>query len=108
MEILSAEISESGGGGESCLLLWDCWTVGVVKQVFGEVWKDVLSKYVDFLNYLQEAVVEDIGMESALRKTEERIMGISGRERGEHLRTQARRAHSHGLFQQQGCQSCKA
>lgn len=62
-------------------MLWDCWTVGVVKQVFGEVWKDVLSRYVDFLNYLQEAVMEDIGMESALRKTGESYGNIWGRER---------------------------
>lgn len=53
----------------------------MVKQVFGEVWKDVLSRYVDVLNYLQEAVVEDIRMESALRKIGEYYGNILGRER---------------------------
>lgn len=48
MAILSAEVTESGEGEEVSETLQDCWALGVVKQAFGKVWKETLTKYVDF------------------------------------------------------------
>lgn len=66
--MLTAEMSESGEGDEMCLRR--CGGVQVVKQVFGEVSKEVLSRYVGFFHSLQEAVMEDPGTVRSPRKTE--------------------------------------
>lgn len=48
MRMLLSEMSESGEGEDMSETSYDCWVMGVVKQAFGKLWKEILARYVDF------------------------------------------------------------
>lgn len=48
MGMLSAEMSESGEGEDMSETSHNCWVMGVDKQTFGKLWKEILARYVEF------------------------------------------------------------